>query len=81
MVTKGSWTDNKRVGSFTTIDPKGGEWLDTYLADGQAKTCTQKGGRIGRQWRRTRWARALRGQIPRGIQFVLPPAQRQVDAG
>ena len=34
-VITGSWTDNKRVGPFTTIDPKGGEWADVYGADGK----------------------------------------------
>ena len=33
-VLSGSWLESKRVGAFVTIDPKGGEWADTYDASG-----------------------------------------------
>ena len=33
-VLTGSWLNSKRVGEFVTIDPKGGEWADTYDASG-----------------------------------------------
>ena len=33
-VLTGSWLESKRVGAFVTIDPKGGEWADTYDASG-----------------------------------------------
>jgi hypothetical protein len=35
MVTTGSWVNNKRVGEFTTVDPKGGEWADMYDTEGK----------------------------------------------
>lgn len=34
-VMTGSWVDNKRVGAFEVIDPKGGSWADTYDSDGK----------------------------------------------
>eukprot|EP00966_Prymnesium_polylepis_P324759 7380783-Prymnesium_polylepis.1 len=34
-VTTGEWADNKRVGPFDTIDPKGGRWTDLYDAEGK----------------------------------------------
>ena len=42
MVTEGSWIDNKRVGPFSTVDPKGQPWRDTYDADGK-RTSRKKG--------------------------------------
>ena len=34
-VTTGSWLNNKRLGAFITIDPKGGEWADVYNEEGK----------------------------------------------
>ena len=34
-VMQGSWLDNRRVGAFRTIDPKGGLWDDAYDDEGK----------------------------------------------
>lgn len=34
-VSKGTWVDNKRVGKFSTVDPKLGAWADVYDAEGK----------------------------------------------
>ena len=41
-VTTGEWLDNKRVGAFVTIDPKGGEWADTYDAESGKRVARKK---------------------------------------
>ena len=34
-VMTGTWVQNKKVGAFRTIDPKGGEWADVYDVEGK----------------------------------------------
>jgi len=37
-VMTGTWRENKRVGRFETIDPKGGTWHDVYDAQGKRQS-------------------------------------------